>query len=351
MKRIIFILMIGMMTAGFLTSCNLPDNSVDSNVLYTVAAATIQAENNRIASLTPPTPTATVTETPTITPLPTETATPTIEPTATWVAHTAGAADIFILYYNDVANSAQDDPYYQWESDRNVTSAEFEQQVRVLSELGYTSITLSRMVKVLLEGGELPPRPVMFTFDSSKLGQYRNAFPILEKYGMVGNLMLVAGQVDTKNCISSEQVQEMMDAGWEIGSSGYVGNNDPAFYGQEIGKSKVVLEEKFGVPIEVYAYPGGMPDTEGKMVRKASESLYRAAMGKQHTVKQSRDIIFYLGRYEIKKGMSYSDFLSLLPWQDGEVSSETITWTTATPPPPVLEGTPESPESITPVIP
>lgn len=309
------------------TACNVPDNNTDPNVLYTIAASTIQAENNRIASLTPPTPTSTPTETATPTPTATETLPPTAIPTATWVNHPAGAADVFILYYNDIANSASDDPFYQWESTLNVPSVEFEQQVRVLSELGYNSITLSQLIKVLLEGGELPPRPVMFTFDSSKLGQYRNAFPILSKYGMVGNLMLVANQVDTQNCLTSEQVKEMMDAGWEIGSSGYNRNNDPAFYGQEIGKSKITLEEKFGVPIDVYAYPGGIIDAGSVMVQKVSAALYKAAMGKQHTIKQSRDILFYLGRYEIVKGMSYGDFFAMLPWQEGTVSQETMDWT------------------------
>ena len=53
----------------------------------------------------------------------------------------------------------------------DVDPLEFEQQVRTLYELGYTSITLSQLIRILYEGGELPPRPVMFTFDSSKRGQ------------------------------------------------------------------------------------------------------------------------------------------------------------------------------------
>lgn len=328
-KYFSLILMITML----FSACNVPDNNTDPKVLYTIAASTIQAENNRIASLTPPTPTFTPTETATVTPTATETLPPTPEPTATWVNHPAGAADVLILYYNDVANSSSDDPFYQWESTLNVTSAEFEQQVRVLSELGYNSITLSQLVNVLLEGGELPARPVMFTFDSSKLGQYRNAFPILTRYGMVGNLMLVANQVDTQNCLSSEQVREMMDAGWEIGSSGFNRTNDPAYYGQEIGRSKITLEEKFGVPILVYAYPGGIIDADSVMVQKVSEALYKAAMGKQRTIKQSRDILYYLGRYEIVKGMSYADFAEILPWKEGNVSQETMDWTQPKPSP------------------
>ncbi len=297
-------------------SCNMPDNNTDPNVLYTLAASTIQAENNRIASLTPPTPTATATNTPTVTPTFTVTPTPTIAPTATLIVHPAGAAEVLILFYNDVANDAQDDPYYQWESPLNVPSIEFEQQVRVLSELGYQSIGISQLVKVLLEGGELPEKPVMFTFDSTKRGQFVNAYPILKKYGMVGNLMLDGTQVDTKNCLSSEQIREMMDSGWEIGGTG-----------QEIGKTKASLQEKFDVDILAYSYPGGIPDGEGKMYASVSNNLYRAAFGKQHFTKQTMNTLFYLGRYEITKGLPYNDFLSYLPWKDGNISDETLNWT------------------------
>ncbi|MEN6292451.1 MAG: hypothetical protein ABFD07_10625, partial [Methanobacterium sp.] len=190
MKKKLQILLIAFLFGAAITGCNLPDNNVDPGILYTVAAETIQAENNRIASLTPPSPTPTITQTPTITPTETMTSTATIVPSPTWVTHPAGAADILVLYYNDIAESYDDDPYYQWESDLNVRKVEFEQQVRILYELGYTSIGLSDLIKVLYEGGELPPRPVIFTFDSSQLGQYKNAYPILKKYGMMGNLML-----------------------------------------------------------------------------------------------------------------------------------------------------------------
>lgn len=318
---------IGLITLlfGILVSCNMPARDVDPNILYTLAASTIQAEADRIASLTPPTPTATETATPTITPTFTNTPTATIAPTATLIQHAAGEAEVLILFYNDVASNAQEDPYYQWEAESYVPSAEFEQQVRILSELGYQTITLSQLVTVLLEGGELPEKPVMFTFDSTKLGQYVNAFPILTKYGMIGNLMLDGSQVDTKNCLNSEQVKEMMAAGWEIGATG-----------QDIGQTKAQLQALFDVEILVYSYPGGILDAEGKMYARVSENLYRAAFGKQHFTKQTINTLFYLGRYEIMKGLSYTDFLSYLPWKDGNISDETINWTQPKPSPTVM---------------
>ena len=314
-----------------LAACNIPDQNTPKGFLYTVEAETFTAEQNRLASLTPPTPTFTETPTPTVTPTPTATGTATLVPTPTWIMYPAGEADVFVLYYHDIANNADEDPYYQWESPYNVTTLEFEQQVRTLYELGYTSITLSQLIRILYEGGELPPRPVMFTFDSSKRGQYVNAYPILQKYGMVGNLFLYSQQVDQKNSISADEVREMMAAGWKIGSCGYDGSPDPAHYGREIGMSKVDLEEMFGLPIEAFAYSGGIMDANGEMVSRVSSALYKIAFTKQQTIHQTKNILFMLGRYEINKGVSYGDFFQLLPWQEGSVSEDTMTWSLPSP--------------------
>lgn len=317
-----------------LSGCNLPDNNVDPNIIYTLSAATEQAKMNAIASLTPPTETPLPTETPTETPLPTNTPTPTIEPTPTWVMHAKGSAEVLILYYYDIANGTGDDPYYMWESASNVPSIEFEQQVRVLNEMGYESIGISQLVNVIRDGGELPGRPVMFTFDSTQLGQYKNAYPILKKYGFMGNLMLCSGHVDSQNELSSDQIKEMIAAGWEIGSAGYWGNGmtDTGTMGQEIGQSKPMLEKMFGVQVLAFAYPDGYIDPESKMIQRASEYGYYGAFGGDL---RSTDInsnnLFLMPRYLIQKGETINAFMDILPWKEGNISKETMEWTIPTP--------------------
>ena len=258
-----------------------------------------------------------------------------IEPTATRTYHEAGSAEIFILYYYDIANGTEDDPYYRWESDAYVPSIEFEQQVRMLYELGYTSITLSQMVDELRNGGELPERPVMFTFDSTELGQWKNAYPILKKYGFVGNLMIRAYHVDAHNSLSKEQIETMMDDGWEIGSAGYYGYDlaDLSVIGQEIGRSKPALEEMFDVDIEVFAYQDGYTDSEGRIISRTVQSGYLAALAgdlRSTEIKLSKNM-YYIPRYLIRKGVTYNEFLDMLPWKEGTISRETMEWTTLAP--------------------
>ena len=316
-------------------SCNLPEK-VTEEMARTIVASTLQARVNAIGSLTPPTPTPTNTEPPTETPTPTVTPTPTIEPTPTWIYHERGSADILILYYHDVIKDSNDDKYYQWENDAwYVKPIEFEQQMRILNEMNYTTITISDMIKVLREGGELPERPVMITFDSRKLGQWKNAYPTMKKYGQVGNIFIPANHVDAKNSLSSEQMNTMMADGWEFGSYGYYGNGlaDRSSWGTEISASRAKLEELFpGVEFKAFSYPDGYTDPEGEIVRRVS-NVYQAAFCRLRV--QSNEVsvnnIYFIPRVEVTGGLSYNDFFSLLPWKEGEISRETMEWTLPTP--------------------
>ena len=318
----------------FLASCNIPEK-VTEEMQRTIVASTLQARINAIGSSTPPTPTPTITPVPTDTPTPSITPSPTLEPTATWTMHEAGSAEILVLYYHDVVLDRNDDAYYQWEfADWYVKPLEFEQQMRILYEMKYTTITLSQMINVLYNGGELPPRPVLITFDSTELGQWKNAYPTMKKYGLVGNLFVEANHVDAKNSLSSEQINTLLEDGWEIGSAGYYGNGmQRSQYGQEIGMSKIKLEELFpNTQILAFAYPDGYTDPEGEIIRRTTQ-YYKAGFCRlkvqDNTV--SRDQIFFIPRKEITGGMSYNEFFTLLPWKEGSISRETMEWTLPTP--------------------
>ena len=338
-KSFLLILLICLL---IIPSCNIPEK-ITEEMARTIVAETLQAKINFIGSQTPPTPTPTNTEIPTETPTPTITPTPTLEPTATWTMHEKGSAEILILYYHDVVNGRADDPYYQWEFDTvggpYVPSVEFEQQIRILYEMGYTPIGLSKLVEVLYNGGELPARPVLITFDSTELGQWVNAYPIMKKYGFFGNLMIAANHVDAKASLSSEQIKTMMADGWELGSAGYYGNGlaDRTQYGNEIGRSKPRIEEIFGVTVDTFAYPDGYTDPEGEIIVRTSK-VYKAAFAGDYGRPKDDNTVsmqncFYIPRHEILRGMSYNQFFDILPWKEGSISKETMEWTLPTPTP------------------
>ncbi len=253
-----------------------------------------------------PTATLTPTDVPTPTPIP-PTETPTITPTPTWVYHEAGEVIAPILLYHHVNGDYAENRY-------SVSIPEFSDQMRYLYDNGYTAITISTLVDVILYGGELPAKPIVITFDDGNIGVYENAFPIMQSYNFPGVFYIVASRIrDVEGFVNVEQINEMADAGWEIGSHSFTHqditqNHDIADY--EIRQSKITLEAALGVDINTFAYPFG--EIDDLVIQVTINSLYRAGMGlglsKTHTLYN----LFYLNRIEIQGDYSFDRFVELV---------------------------------------
>lgn len=74
----------------------------------------------------------------------------------------------------------------------------------------------------LLEPAQPPPNisrgMVTFTFDDGYESTYTVAYPILDKYGLTGTVYVIPSLVGTEGHLTLEQLHELADAGWEIGS-------------------------------------------------------------------------------------------------------------------------------------
>ncbi len=70
-----------------------------------------------------------------------------------------------------LATSPIDSRYY-------VPPDKFDDEMKLLHDWGYTTITTSMLVQAITKGALLPPRPIIITFDDSWASQYTNAFPL-----------------------------------------------------------------------------------------------------------------------------------------------------------------------------
>ncbi len=304
-----------LLAAVLLVSCN-SQSTTDPMLIYTQAAQTVQVQMTQIAALTPPTSTATVTATPIPTATVTQTPTNTPIPTEPWT-FVKGRVIAPILLYNHVSDDLDDNPYYQWEGDMDVTSLQFEQEIAALKAMGYQTITVSQLAQAIREGAELPSHPVVITFDGGTVGIYRKAFPILKKYGFVGTVFMTVTNVNGNGTLSANQLKEMAQSGWEIGSKGW-GNNLTADYSvlsDEISGSRLRLQELLGVPVVTFSYPYGAADE--MVITRVAEWGYTSAVGLFRSPEHTPGSIYYLARYEIRKNLSLADFIAMLPWQGG----------------------------------
>jgi peptidoglycan/xylan/chitin deacetylase (PgdA/CDA1 family) len=249
-------------------------------------------------------------------------------PTPTWVEQGPGAVTVPILMYHHIGVSPIGSRYY-------VTPARFEDQIKLLQAWEYTPITTSMLVNAILEGGSLPPHPVILTFDDANEDNYTTAFPIMQKYGMTGVLYIPYNYIGADGFLSVEQITEMASAGWEVGSHSLSHPNlkdvSPERLRAEIVDSRQKLEDLLGVPILTFAYPFG--DINSGIVDYVKFAGYIAAVGATgYTADQGLNILYDLQREEIKGSEDAKTFIRFLPWHGDPAFLPTDT-PTATPKP------------------
>lgn len=289
-----YILLIGMVFLLFLTGC-----AAAPDVMSIFATQTL-------------TPTITPTVTPTFTPTPTPTLTPTITitpsptPTATpvWVVRGPGTIICPILLYHhikvpDVANALF------------VTPKDFRAQMQFIHDNGYTPIPVSLLVKAINFGAPLPERPVVISFDDGDITVYQNAFPIMKEFGYVGINYLVGNRLGSEGFLSIDQIKEMTDAGWEVGSHSmtHVDLTQSGELVWELTQSRTNLENKLGVKVDTFAYPFGFFTAD--IINEVSK-IYSAGMGLGVFLEQRPRDIYYLWRRPVDYGIDMATFSSYL---------------------------------------
>lgn len=220
-------------------------------------------------------------------------AVPTATPTQL-VPFGPGPVDIPILLYHHITPGG-DGPRY------TVSAESFEVQMAFLAEAGYQTITIADVVAAIRNGAELPPRPIVLTFDDGNLDTYTEAWPRMRAYGFVGVAYIVANRVGAEGFVSADQLAELAAAGWEIGSHSRTHANlveiGRAQWRDEIIGSKLELQRVLGLPIESFAYPFGVGDAE--IFRKTAEYGYDSGVGLGKGMIHDRGDLYYLNRREV----------------------------------------------------
>ena len=292
------------------------------SILLSGCGTEILAESTSTSTVTttstplPPTETATVTPTFTITP--TFTASPI--PTATWVHQGPKSVLVPIILYHRIAISPINSQYY-------VPPEKFDEEMKLLHDWGYTTITTELLIKAINEGADLPPRPILITFDDGHLNNYTTAFPIMKKYGFTGVLYIVANYMGADQYMNADQIKEMASAGWEVGSHSVnhldLTSLEPERQRYEVVDSRTILEEKLGVPILTIAYPFGISNSS--VIDYAHFAGYIGGMSLGYTQNQGISNLFTLQRRDIQGKYDVKQFAAFLPWQGDPIFLPTDT--------------------------
>ena len=189
----------------------------------------------------------------------------------------------------------------------------FEDQMQILSDLGYHTVTPTQLRQAILQGLQLPQKPVIITFDDGNEDNYEYAFPIMQKFGFIGVAYIVANRIGADGFLSAEQLKEIAAAGWEIGSHSMTHTDladvTPVELREELLDSRLRLEREIGVEVRSFAYPfGSFVSTLGSKVENYG---YRTAMGLGKKTLHDQNTLYYLDRITIHGTMTLEEFVSL----------------------------------------
>jgi peptidoglycan/xylan/chitin deacetylase (PgdA/CDA1 family) len=221
-----------------------------------------------------------------------------------------GEVIVPILLYHHVAPHQSENIYY-------VAPDAFERQMYLLHEWGYTTISVELMVRAIKEGAELPPKPILLTFDDGSETVHTNALPIMQKFNFTGTVYIVYNYVGRRNYMNQDQIRQLYVSGWEIGShslshADLTQRSDRQM--DEIVESRRKLQSLLGVPILSFSYPFGAYDENS--VYYAHYAGYIAAMGLGKESLQGSKNLFYLYRQSVKGPDDLKTFALLLPWRE-----------------------------------
>jgi peptidoglycan/xylan/chitin deacetylase (PgdA/CDA1 family) len=161
----------------------------------------------------------------------------------------------------------------------------FQNGMARLYESGYQTLTLLETVSCLRSHAPFPDRSLAVTFDDGFQSVYKEAFPVLQDYGMSATVFLTVGERawakpaarlpsrESRPMLSWAEIHEMHKKGITFGAHTLTHPDltrlSPERIETEVGISKAVIEDVLGAPVSCFAYPYGRFDQYSReIVRK-----------------------------------------------------------------------------------
>ncbi len=190
-----------------------------------------------------------------------------------------------ILMYHSISDADESGLHEYF---RTCTSPDvFAEQMACLHSQGYSSCSLTQALDYLQSRAPAGTKPVVITFDDGYADFYRQAFPVLSRYGFSATVFLPTAyigdrllQFKNRDCLTWAEVRELNNHGILFGSHTVTHPrlrelSVPAI-NEEIANSKTTIEEKLGSIVESFAYPYAFPQAEPDFTKMLRDSLRRA---------------------------------------------------------------------------
>ena len=210
-------------------------------------------------------------------------------PQPDWRPHTG---PVPILEYHVLGAAPAGAPY----PELYVTRPDFRREMNWLDRHGYQAVTLEAVESAWYDGGTLPMKPVVVSFDDGYRPQFTYALPELRKHGWPGVLNLKGEGSD----LYESDVRAMIGAGWELAAH-TIDHSDlttlnAAALKRETAGARQILRREYGVPVKDFCYPAGQFDPT---VVTAVEAAGYVTATTETPGSADREAPYELARFEI----------------------------------------------------
>lgn len=249
--------------------------------------------------------------------------------TVTALAAQEGVEVPVVMYHSMLKDESQHGKYV-------VSPAEFEQDLLWLKEHGYTTVSTADLI-AYTQGGPLPEKPVMLTFDDGYYNNYLYAYPIAKQYGCKFLLSPIGRYADEYSGTGEanayythatwDQLREMTGSGLvELGNHSYnlhdakrargverrSGEGDEAYRARimaDLTQAQEAFRRELGEAPKTFVYPfGAMSEGVGEIIREMGFEVTFTCREKTSKVTREKESLYGLGRYLRPSGVSSGEF-------------------------------------------
>jgi len=164
----------------------------------------------------------------------------------------------------------------------------FASQMKYLKDHHYRVISMEMLLEYLQYKKAVPKRSVVITIDDGYKSVYTIAYPILKQYEFTASLFIYTDFVAGGSALTWQQIREMKDAGFEVGSHS-LSHADLAVkkptenekdyilrITREIVRSKEILDKKLDQDTTLFAFPFG--STSQQVINICKKTGYKASL-------------------------------------------------------------------------
>jgi peptidoglycan/xylan/chitin deacetylase (PgdA/CDA1 family) len=225
-----------------------------------------------------------------------------------------------ILMYHQVAPTGAS-KLNRW----RLTPDAFEEQLRYLRDAGYYSVSVDTWHHAIQNKKALPGQAILLTFDDGFLDFFTYAHPLLKQYGFSALVFLVADQVGHSNnwdtaygeelpLMNWNHIRQLQAEGIQLGSHSATHRPLTSLSVAEIVKegvrSRTILTQELGKPVQTIAYPYG--DVDPVVQHLIGACGYTTGLSCRSGHSSFQDSPLLLPRIEVEGSTSLQEFVKKL---------------------------------------